>query len=223
MKNILIYGDSNSWGNIAGSFNPETMLHQRYEYDARWPGILQKLLGADYHVIEACLNGRNTSFDEIGFFKTSRNGLAAFSAELDAHYPLDLVIFMLGTNDVKIPFNANVKRIVDGMRGLVRTAKASCFGRNGQAPHILLISPAPICVADYPLYKELFDLGSVEKSRQLAAYYAKLAEEEGCAFMDAAPYVKISAKDGIHLEQDSHETLAKAVVEKIQREDTCKN
>ena len=215
MKNILIYGASNSWGNIAGTFNPQTMLHQRYEYGIRWPSVVQKLLGADHHIIEASLNGRSTCFDEVGIIRPSRNGLATLPGILEMNYPLDLVIFMLGTNDVKMQYNASVERIVEGMHQLIRVVKSSHFGRNNQAPKVMLMAPPPLVAVNLPLFTMSFDEAAVEKSRQLTAHYAKLAEEEDCAFMDAAPYVKVSAKDGIHLEQESHETLAKAVYENI--------
>jgi len=45
MKNILCYGDSNTYG-----YNPEN--GQRYDYNIRWTGILQNLLGLEYRVIE---------------------------------------------------------------------------------------------------------------------------------------------------------------------------
>ena len=46
MKTIVCYGDSNTWGYIPGS------AEERYPYDIRWTGVLQRLLGAEYHVIE---------------------------------------------------------------------------------------------------------------------------------------------------------------------------
>ena len=177
IKNILCYGDSNTRGNIAGTFNPETMLHQRFIYSERWTGILQQRLGDHYHVIEAALNGRTTSFDEVAAARPSRNGLATLPGILDMHYPLDLVILMLGSNDIKSQFNASVDRITDGMRQLIHS--------------------------------------SIEKSHQLASAYQKLAEEEGCAFLDIAPWVKISAKDGLHIEKESQAVLAEAIAQKV--------
>lgn len=217
MKNILCYGDSNAWGNIADSFNPDTMLHDRYEYGVRWTSIVQKLLGPQYHFIEANLNGRSTSFDEIGIVRPSRNGLSTLAGILEMHYPLDLVIFMLGTNDLKIQYNASVERIADGMRQLIHTVKNSLFGRNNQAPHILLIAPSPIIKMASPLFALFFDDTSVEKSNQLALSYEKLAKEERCEFLDAKLFVKISSADGIHIEQDSHVVFAEVVSQKLRK------
>ena len=141
IKNILCYGDSNTRGNIAGTFNPETMLHQRFIYSERWTGILQQRLGDHYHVIEAALNGRTTSFDEVAAARPSRNGLATLPGILDMHYPLDLVILMLGSNDIKSQFNASVDRITDGMRQLIHLVKQSRFGRDFLVPKILILYP----------------------------------------------------------------------------------
>ena len=45
MTTILCYGDSNTYG-----YNPVNGL--RYPKDVRWTGVLQKLLGEQYAVIE---------------------------------------------------------------------------------------------------------------------------------------------------------------------------
>ena len=53
-RRILCFGDSNTWGNIAGT--PD-----RYPADVRWPGVLQRDLGPDFLVIED-RNGHTTVF-----------------------------------------------------------------------------------------------------------------------------------------------------------------
>lgn len=219
MKNILFYGDSNSWGNIAGTFDLNLMLHQRYEYGVRWTSVVQTLLGKDYHIIEENLNGRTTSFDEIGIVRPSRNGLATLPGILEMHYPLNMVIFMLGTNDLKIQFDASVSRISDGMRKLIQIVKESRFGENAKAPQIILMAPAPILKMESELFKLFFDETSVEKSHSLAEHYQKLANDEICGFLDIKPIVKISLADGIHIDKDSHIHLAHAVAKKIKEID----
>lgn len=214
MKNILCYGDSNTWGNIAGSYNPELLLAKRYEYDVRWTGVLQQLLGSNFHIIEAGLNARNTSFDEA-IVRPSRNGLATLPGILEMHYPLDLVIFKLGTNDTRIEFNATPEQITQGMKKLVQFVKSSHFGQNYQTPKVLLVSPVPIFRVSATSFDVYFDDSSINKSQQLAKYYAQLAEEEHCHFLDAGPIVKVSPDDGVHIEKNSHLELAKAMAQKI--------
>lgn len=215
MKNILCYGDSNTWGTIAGSMNMELRLAKRFEYGVRWPTVLQELLSPNYYIIEAGLNGRTTAFDETSIVRPSRNGLTTLPGILDMHYPLDLVIFMLGTNDVKIEFNVTPKKITEGMQRLIQTVKSSHFGANYQAPQVMLICPAPIYQVDNNRFNLFYDADSVVKSQQLAKYYSRLAEEEKCIFLDAGAFVKISAVDGIHFEKDSHPLFAQAVAGKI--------
>ncbi|MCH2619706.1 MAG: arylesterase, partial [Candidatus Poseidoniia archaeon] len=57
MKNILCFGDSNTWG-----YSP--LDGRRYPPDIRWSGVLQSSLGSDYRVIEEGLNGRTNVTNE---------------------------------------------------------------------------------------------------------------------------------------------------------------
>ena len=92
MKNILCYGDSNTWGFIPGS-------GKRYTEDIRWTGLLQRGLGHGYQVIEAGVNGRTTSFDDP--FCNYLNGWKSLPYSLLSAKPVDLLIISLGTNDLK--------------------------------------------------------------------------------------------------------------------------
>ena len=92
MKNLLFYGDSNTWG-----FNPAT--GERYPYEKRWTAICAKILGDDFNCIPAGMNGRTTIFDDP--VKACRNGRDALDYELQTHKPLDLIVVMIGTNDLK--------------------------------------------------------------------------------------------------------------------------
>lgn len=216
MKNILCYGDSNTWGNVAGSMDPKLRLAQRFNYDERWVGILQQLLGNSFYIIEAGLNGRSTAFDEKTIVRPSRNGLATLPGILEMHYPLDLVIFMLGTNDLKIEFNATLEDITQNMSMLIEYVKKCSLGKNFQAPQIMLICPPPIIRIDIPAFNLFFDDSSISKSNQLTQYYEKLAEKENCSFINAGNFVKISKNDGVHIDKESQVKLAKAIQQKIE-------
>ena len=215
MKQILCYGDSNTWGNIAGTFDPKRIIHGRYEWGVRWTSILQELLGSDYHVIEAGLNGRTTDLDETHVHRPSRNGLATLPGIMDMHYPLDWVILMLGTNDLKIQFKSSAEWIVSRLRQLIETIRNSPFGRKDTAPKVLLMAPAPIFRPDGSTFDLFFDQDSIEKSHCLAMAYQKLSEELGCDFLDLGPLVTIDPKDGLHLDQKSQRVLALEIVKKI--------
>ncbi|HEV2614574.1 MAG TPA: GDSL-type esterase/lipase family protein [Gammaproteobacteria bacterium] len=218
MINILCYGDSNTWGNIAGSRNAELLLAKRFDRNIRWTGVLQKLLGEKYHIIEAGLNGRNTAFDETRFVRPSRNGLATLPLILEMHYPLDLVIIMLGTNDAIMDFNATPEQTTIAIQKMIRFIKTSHLGKAFSAPKVLLISPAPIIQNNSEGFKVFFNQESITKTQQLAYYYKKLAHQESCLFIDAAKIATVSDDDGVHIEAESHRKLAEVIATAVQKD-----
>lgn len=211
MKNILCYGASNVGGFIPGSLNMETFLGERYDENTRWPRVLQKHLGNHFHVIEEGLNGRTTQYDDDAAGKPYRNGLSALPMILEAHYPLDLVIFFIGTNDQKIQFNKPVEEIAMGMRSCVESVLNSNRGVNAQAPKVLLVAPQPIEGSASPYY---FDASSIQKSREIAKHYQSIADELGCEYLNAGDYVQSSLTDGIHLDEVGHAEIARVISEK---------
>lgn len=206
-KRILVFGDSNTWGYDA-------KIGGRFGRDVRWPGVLQKILGEGYTVIEEGLNGRTTVFDDP--LNEGLNGLYYLYPCLKTHDPIDLLIIMLGTNDCKERFAATAKNIADGAGRLIRLA-ASLDVWSGKTK-ILLISPAPIeegCEAS----AVAGEMGICsEKSRRLADEYERVALENGCDFLDAAPYVRMNTIDYMHLDAESHGRLAEAVAAFVERQ-----
>ncbi len=213
IKTILSYGASNNWGFIPGSYDYETGLALRYLPHERWSGIMQKELGNEYFIIEEALNGRTTIHDDIENSKPYRNGLSQLTVTLESHYPINLIIFMLGTNDTKVQFNQTAEQIAEGMRQLIKIVKKSNKGPNGNPPKILIISPQPMI--DIRELNIQFDQNSITKSEDLAKYYQIIAKQEGCEFLDAGLFVKSSMVDGVHLDKINHEILGKAVANKI--------
>lgn len=212
MKTILCYGASNVWGFIPGSWNVEKGLAARYAKNERWTGVLQKELGNEYDIIEEGLNGRTTMFDDTVAAKPYRNGLTQLPVCLEAHYPINLVIFMLGTNDTKIQYSSSVEKITTGMRKLVHVVKESNKGPDGVAPEILVIAPQPI-VKTAGL-SDQFNDGSIQQSILLTQSYQKMAQEEGCSFLDIS-HIKSSLVDGIHLEVSGHREIGLIVAQLI--------
>ncbi len=215
MKNILCYGDSNTWGFIPGSSNVSLRLAKRYPYDVRWTGILQQQLGTDYRVIEAGLNGRNTSFDEVNSNRPSRNGLATLPLVMDMNYPLDLVVIMLGTNDTKLEIAASLAQTEQGMRDLIQCVQTSHFGPNFTAPNVMIMVPTPMLQVDADMFKSFYDENSVRQSEQFSDLYKNVAQAMGCYFLDAAAYATVNIAEGIHLDPPGHQALAQALAEKI--------
>lgn len=216
MKSVLCYGDSNTWGNIAGSFDQKLLIHQRYPYEDRWTGQLQHLLGHDYQLIEAGLNGRTTGLDDPNKTRSSRNGLTTLTNVLEMNYPIDLVILMLGTNDLKRYFHTTAEEIAERCRHLIQVILDNPFGARGRSPKILLMAPAPIFRPENSIIFDLFfDEGSVQNSQRLAGCYQKLALEMGCDFLDAGAIVKVNPKDGLHITRESQQELAEAVAKRV--------
>jgi len=203
MKHILCYGDSNTHGH-----DPATS--QRFDRDTRWPGVLRNTLGAGYDVIEEGLGGRTTVWDDP--IEGYKNGRTYLIPCLASHAPLDLVIILLGTNDLKARFGLSAFDIAEGARLLVGITLTSGAGPIGRAPQVLLLAPPPTTTLTG--YADLFE-GAAEKSLKLAGHFARVAREAGCAFLDAGSVIVSSPLDGIHFEAAEHQKLGRAVAEKV--------
>jgi len=203
-KRILCFGDSNTWG-----YDPKTQ--DRFDSSKRWPGVLREALGAGYEVIEEGLSGRTTVWDDpIEGYKNGREYLIPC---LETHRPLDLVIILLGTNDLKMRFSLSAFDIAEGAGALVRIVQKSEAGIGGAPPAVLLLAPPPI--GKLSDYSEMFE-GADEKSRRLSVQFQRVAAELGCAWLDTAPVIISSDLDGIHFEESQHRKLGEAVARRVQ-------
>ncbi len=204
MKNIVCYGDSNTWG-----YDP--VSKERYVRDTRWTGVLQELLGDEYYVIEEGLNGRTTVWEDP--LEEGRCGKTYLYPCLQTHKPIDLVILMLGTNDLKKRFDVSAEDIVKGAEQLIRMIRKSESGRDDDTPGILLAAPAVIKeTGDF----EIVFSGGREKSKEFSWRYKKLAEQYGCHFLDTSTLMTVSDADGIHYEPEAHRALAERLAESIE-------
>jgi lysophospholipase L1-like esterase len=213
MKTILCYGDSNLRGFVPGTFNSETGLSKRFSKHQRWTGILQEQLGNQYNVIEEGLNGRTTNVDEVNG-RPYRNGLKHLPMMLESHFPIDLVIFLLGTNNTKIQFERSSEDIADGLNDLIKIVKSSNKGPQGRDPKILVIAPPPMLEEQAPNDFQL-DIRSIQTSLGLPAAYKKLCKQEGYEFLDASLIIKASKADGVHIDEHNSKLLAEAVIQKV--------
>lgn len=211
MKNILCFGDSNTWGIDPMAFL-EGRTNIRHAYEVRWTGRLQKELGNGYRVIEEGLNGRTTVFPD--HTTNGRCGIDIFPILLESHSPLELVIIMLGTNDCKPIFSASAQDIAMGMARLVRTAlDPMLYAPWSKPPKVLIAAPVP--------FGELAPGDMCEgepilaKSKALAGAYKATTEMFGCDFIDLAPYGETMPGEGVHLTAKAHGEIAKAYADKI--------
>jgi lysophospholipase L1-like esterase len=203
MKVILCYGDSNTWGAIP-------LGDERYGLDERWTGVLARELGSSCRVIEEGLGGRTTLWDDpIEGYKNGREYLIPC---LESHRPLDLAVLMLGTNDLKKRFSVPAADIAASVAVLVEIIQKSGAGISGKAPQVLLVAPPPL--GKLSEFAEMFEDGPA-KSMKLGEYYGRVAEELGCAFLDAGQIIVSSDLDGVHFELSEHQTLGRAVAVRV--------
>jgi lysophospholipase L1-like esterase len=204
-KTILCYGDSNTWG-----WNPITQ--SRYARHERWTGVLRKELGKGFLVIEEGLNGRTTVWDDpIDGYK---NGKEYLIPCLESHKPIDLVIIMLGSNDLKMRFSLPACDIAAGAGVLVDIVASSDTGPGDNAPQLLLIAPPPL--AELSEFAEIFE-GATAKSKMLSQKFRLVAEERECAILDASEVIVSSDVDGVHLDLKEHGKLGKAIAACVQQ------
>jgi lysophospholipase L1-like esterase len=205
MKTVLCFGDSNTHG-----ANP--VWGPRFDLQTRWPGVLRRELGDEWWVIEEGLSGRTTVWDDP--IELHKNGSAQLLPILQSHGPLDVVVILLGTNDLKARFHVGPDDVARGAGLLVDIARNSRSGPNWGPPQVLLLAPPPFAPLEPTPFKEMF-AGGEEKSRRLGHWYGEIAKMRGCAFLDLAGVVNSSPIDGIHWEAPEHAKLARAVAAKL--------
>jgi len=213
MRTILCYGDSNTWGYDpdATSVSPVPIRHAP---DVRWTGIAAKELGNDFRLIEEGQNGRTTVHDDPTAW-ASRNGRAHLPVVLESHKPIDLVVLMLGTNDLKTFLNLPPQDIANGASVLVRIIRESDAGPRGKAPRVLLVCPA--AVGDFSALPDLDArlANSREKSLQLPKHYEAVAKQHGVSFINAQDHVTVSPVDGLHFDAANHAKLGQAIAKAV--------
>lgn len=111
MKQILCFGDSNTWG-----YDGES--RERLPWGVRWTSLLQEKLNKEkYRVIEEGLCGRTTVFEDP--LRDGRKGTALLPTLLETHAQVDVITLMLGTNDCKTVFGASADVIGKGILRLL--------------------------------------------------------------------------------------------------------
>lgn len=208
MQQIFVYGDSLSWGIV-----PDT--RQRLPFDKRWPGVMENVLGAGgekVRVIEDCLNGRRTVWDDP--FKPGRNGLVGLAQRIEINSPLTLVVLMLGTNDFQSMHEHNAWHSSQGLLALIAAIRTAPIEPGMPVPPVLVVSPPPMQAPKGTIAPK-FE-GGERKSVGLAAAYRKVCDEADCHFFDAGTVITSSMADGVHLDADQHERLGKELAKVVQ-------
>ncbi len=198
---ILIYGDSNTWGDnfITGI---------RLDDELQWPNILQKKLGNEYKVIGEGLPGRVAGNCEID--KNFKNGMSTFISTFRTISPVDIIIIALGTNDLQVKYNRSSEDIINDLLWYKDTIIEQFNDPDnihkyfdGELPRIIYLLPPKF---DIKKSDGIFNEES-EKNR----LNLKNIKYDDVIILDDLPLLE----DGIHLNIEGHKMLASIVEDYI--------
>lgn len=211
MKTILAYGDSLTYG-----ANPE-MNGPRHAYEDRWPTALEAGLGGAARVIAEGLGGRTTVFDDWGA-NADRNGARILPTILATHSPLDLVIFMLGTNDLKQFLGRTALEAANGVRRLVEITRGHYLQKGETVPEIIIVCPPQLTDTAHPdLIRHFGLMKALIESKEMPYWYKTRADELGVGFFDASKVAKPDARDGVHLDAENTRAIGKGLVPLVKK------
>lgn len=205
---VLCYGDSNTFGMRAMRSVGDV---SRFRSRGRWPGRVADALKPGARVLCEGLPGRTTVHDDP-VEGDHKNGLRVLPAILESHWPIDVVVLMLGTNDLKTRFAvtpADIARSVERLLGVIAGSRA---GSKGKAPQVLLIAPPPITETGWLAGHFA---GGAEFSHHLGAAYAEVAGRWGIGFLDAKGLAEVDPLDGVHMTEAGHAALGAAVATRL--------
>lgn len=184
MKSVLCFGDSNTWGYVP-------LKGGRYPNDLRWTTLLEQALPDGWRVINEGLPGRTTGFHES--IHSPHSGLGYFLPCLEKHQP-NVVVIMLGTNDLQSHLELSAAEISSGAAHLVKQAQHFA-SHQGYPIDVVLVCPAPIHEVGFAATG--FE-GAAEKSQQFDTHYKARAAELGCCYFNAGEFVSSSQVEGVH-------------------------
>lgn len=203
MANILCYGDSNTHGALPMTAQGGS---DRAAPQDRWTEVLAQGLGPAHRVIPEGLPGRTTVHEDL-VEGGARNGLAVLPAVLHSHKPLDLMVLMLGTNDLKQRFSVTALDIARSVERLVICAKTEIDLHN-----ILVIAPAP--VREIGTLAAAF-VGAEARQAGLEAEIAAMAQRQQIGFLAAGAHVQVDPIDGVHWAPASQRHFGTVLVQEV--------
>jgi lysophospholipase L1-like esterase len=207
MKTVLAYGDSITYGASPVVGGP------RHAFEDRWPSVLEAGLGGAARVIAEGLGGRTTAHDDW-FANADRNGARILPTLLASHNPLDAVVIMLGTNDLKPFLGATALEASFGVRRLVQVIRGHAAMDGSPPPAIVIVAPPHLSKTN--VHPEMMDHfgqdAAIEQSRLFATCYKRRADELGTAFFDASTVAKPDPNDGVHLDAANTRAIGAGLV-----------
>lgn len=184
LRRIVCYGDSNTYGYDAADF-----FGGRFAAGLRWPELLAAALGCE--TVNCGMNGRSVA---------RRAEEAALDVRLLArHAPCELVIVMLGTNDLL--FEPDAPAAARRMEDFLLALRAAL-------PESLPLLTAPPLIHGYG--DEAY-----EASVRLPGCYEALAGRLGIAFADSSRWQIPMGADGVHFSERGHRIFAAKMAARI--------
>ena len=208
-KTVLTFGDSNTYGTPPAHQKGE---FRRFGPDIRWPMVMAQALGKSWDVIEDGLPGRTTCRPDP-VMGPHMDGQLGLRIALESNGPIDLLMIMLGTNDMQTHHCATVDHVVGGLAALLLIAKTEPYQLRHDGFDIMLIAP-PV-ILEEGTYKDS-QLGARAKSQALPNAIAALAAHWGVGFFDASTTIVSSPIDGLHFTADQHQILGRALAARLE-------
>jgi len=170
---IICFGDSNTWG-----YDPRGYFGGRYDHP--WPGMLAEKL---------CCTVMNWG----------ENGREIPAGTVDFPAEADLVIIMLGTNDLLQ--GASPEAVCDRMKRFLTALNRE---------KVLLIAPPPMVLGEW-----VSDQNLVDYSSSIAKLYKTLSERLGARFADSGQWNVPIAFDGVHLTEKGHRVFGENLYKEL--------
>ena len=179
---ILCFGDSNTYG-----YDPRSFFGSRYPAQHRWVDLLAQRLGCT--AVNAGENGREIPRRE--------GELLRFDRLLTDQKPIDLLVIMLGSNDLLQGNSAEA--VAHRMEAFLEHID---LDRSG----ILLIGPPPMQRGEWVPAQTLIDA-----SAALNRAYKALSQRLGVGFADAGAWNIPLTFDGVHFTEEGHKAFAEGL------------
>ncbi len=203
MKTILAYGDSLTFGaNPTGG--------PRHAYEDRWPTALERGLGGKARVIAEGLGGRTTVFDDFSSV-ADRNGARVLPTLLDSHKPIDLVVIMLGTNDLKVYLNGTAFGAAMGIKRLVQIIRQHPYDLDQPIPEVIVVAPPLTVETDHADLHPMF-APRADEAKLFDFYYSRIARDLGAGYFNAADVAVADKADGVHLDPANTRAIGEGLV-----------
>ena len=204
---VVCFGDSNTWGySVERAADPVPRLPA----EERWVSVTARALGPSHMVIAEGLPGRTTVFDDP-IEGEHLNGRRLLRACLETHKPVDVVVVVLGTNDLKSLYSASAWDIAQGAGKLLDVVAVSACGPTNSAPQALLVAPPPTRVTGLGSPFEDVLVGADARSRRFEAEFSAVAADRGVAYLNAGDVIESSPTDGVHWSPEAHRAIGQEI------------